>query len=217
MKYKKMILFLSAIIIVIVFLIYPYMKEKRTKLDSIKKKIIRFHIRANSDSEEDQAMKLRIRDEVLKQVGGKFEKSQSIKETRKIILENLETIEEIAKKEIKKEGKNYKVDISLEKDYFPTRSYGNMVFPSGEYEALKLIIGEGKGKNWWCVMFPPLCFVDITHGVSNDVDEEMETIVLEDDSEGEVEDDDEYTIKLKSKIVEVFEKTKDYLANLTME
>src|SRR5699024_10412795 len=135
-----------------------------------------------------------------------------------------------AEEEIKKEGKDYEVAVSLENDYFPTRSYGNLVFPSGEYEALKLTIGEGKGKNWWCVMFPPLCFVDITHGVPTDTDDDLYKKIIEEElnedleleEETEVieaigvpepielkEEDEETTIKLKSKLVEMFEKTKN--------
>ncbi len=246
MKHKKLILLLSAFIISIAFLIHPYVKEKKAYENTFKEQIIRFHIKANSDDEEDQALKLRIRDEILDQIGDKFETSHSIEESREIILENLDNIKEIAEEEIKKEGKDYEVAVSLEKDQFPTRSYGDMVFPSGEYEALKLTIGEGVGKNWWCVMFPPLCFVDITHGVPANIEEDMESTIHEEEfeerskieSEEKVEEteetdaietigvpepvelkkeEEENTIKLKSKVVEMFERTKDHLVEMTIE
>lgn len=236
MKHKKIILILIGFIISIAYLIHPYIKEKKAYENTFKEQIIRFHIKANSDREEDQALKLRIRDEILEEVGGKLEASHSIDESRKIITDNLDKIKKIAEEEIRKEGKDYDVAISLERDYFPTRSYGKMVFPSGEYEALKLTIGEGEGKNWWCVMFPPLCFVDINHGVPVDLDDDLDnTIVEEKEVEEELEEqevieaikvpepvelkeeEEETTIKLKSKIVEMFEKTRDYLVELTVE
>ncbi len=233
MKHKKLILILSAFIISIAFLIHPYIKENKANENTFKDQIIRFHIKANSDREEDQALKLRIRDEILGQVGEKFHTSHSIDESREIIIENLDTIKGIAEEEIKKEGKDYEVAVSLEKDHFPTRSYGDMVFPSGEYEALKLTIGEGKGKNWWCVMFPPLCFVDITHGIPKDTDEDIEKMFFEEESEEieeieameaigvpvpiELKEEEKNTIKLKSKVVEMFEKTRDYLVEMTID
>lgn len=224
MKHKKLILMLSIFIISFAYIIHPYIQEKKQSVDTFKEQIIRFHIKANSDELEDQALKLKIRDEILREVGGNFKHSTSIDETRHIIENNMDTIKAIAEKEIEKEGKDYEVDVYLGKDHFPTRHYGNIVFPSGEYEALKLTIGEGKGKNWWCVMFPPLCFVDITHGVSNDLDEELQEVLSEEDynqlrsnKEVEVEKKEEPEIKLKSKIAEVFERTRSYFARLSLD
>ena len=158
-------------------------------------------------------MKLKIRDKILSSMGEKFGSSHSKKETREIIYNNLENIKSIAEEEIKKEGKDYTVDVSLGQDTFPTKTYGDVTFPQGEYEALKVVIGEGKGKNWWCVMFPPLCFIDMTHGVTKDTEKELKGVLTEEEYALLLSEKEEPVV-LKSKIAEIFEKTKDYLANI---
>jgi len=211
MKYKKTILVLSLFIITFIYLIHPYMETKNT--NGFKENIIRFHIRANSDNEEDQIIKLKIRDTVLKEIGGKFKESKSIGETRNIIENNLENIQTIAENIILEEGKDYNINISLGNKKFPTRKYGNITFPAGEYESLIVTVGEGKGKNWWCVMFPPLCFVDINHSNTTSVEKDLEEILTEEEIEILLSNK-EPNIVLKSKIVEILEKTKIYFAQI---
>lgn len=214
MKHKKLILCLVLLIISIVYLIYPY-NDKNHK-ESFKKEIIRFHIKANSDKEEDQILKLKIRDEILKEMEGKFAKSKSIEETRNIILANMDNIKSISEDLIAKDGKDLSVDVSLGSREFPTRKYGDITFPSGEYETLMVTIGEGKGKNWWCVMFPPLCFVDIDHSNANNPSKDLGAALSEEEID-ELRADkepEEPTIILKSKIVEVIEKTRNNIVNM---
>lgn len=211
MKHKKLILSLSLLIISIVYIIHPYMISREAHVDGFKDQIIRFHIKANSDKEEDQALKLRIRDEILKEMGTQFGNSKSLDETRVIVEDNLENIKYITEKMIKEDGKDFPVDVSLGNKNFPTRKYGNITFPSGEYETLQVTIGEGKGKNWWCVMFPPLCFVDINHGNTNDVKKDLKEVLTEEEINLLLSDKDP-PIVLKSKIAEVLEKTKINLA-----
>ena len=197
MKYKKLILVLSLFIITFIYIIHPAV-EGYAK-DGFKDEIIRFHIRANSDKEEDQALKLKIRDEILDEMTEKFKYTKSIEESRRIIIANMDNMKSIAERVIEKEGKNYEVAITLGQDNFPTRKYGNMVLPTGEYETLLISLGEGKGQNWWCVMFPPLCFVDITHSVSYNLEKELGI---------QLEEGKEPTLKLKWKIVEIINKLK---------
>lgn len=197
MKYKKLILVLSLFIITFTYIIHPAV-EGYAK-DGFKDEIIRFHIRANSDKEEDQALKLKIRDEILDEMTEKFKYTKSIEESRRIIIANMDNMKSIAERVIEKEGKNYEVAITLGQDNFPTRKYGNMVLPTGEYETLLISLGEGKGQNWWCVMFPPLCFVDITHSVSYNLEKELGI---------QLEEGKEPTLKLKWKIVEIINKLK---------
>ena len=211
MKHKKLILSLSLLIISIVYIIHPYMISREAHVDGFKDQIIRFHIKANSDKEEDQALKLRIRDEILKEMGTQFGNSKSLDETRVIVEDNLDNIKYITEKMIKEDGKDFPVDVSLGNKNFPTRKYGNITFPSGEYETLQVTIGEGKGKNWWCVMFPPLCFVDINHGNTNDVKKDLKEVLTEEEI-NLLLSDKEPPIVLKSKIAEVLEKTKINLA-----
>ncbi len=214
MKYKKLILCLVLLIISIVYLIYPYANKNHK--ESFKEEIIRFHIKANSDKDEDQILKLKIRDEILKEMEYKFANSKSIEETRNIILANMENIKSISEDIIAKEGKDFSVDVSLGKRDFPTRKYGNVTFPSGEYETLMVTIGEGKGKNWWCVMFPPLCFVDIDHSNANNPTKDLGTVLSEEevDELRSYKEPEEPTIILKSKIVEVIEKTRNNIVNM---
>ncbi len=213
MKYKLLVLCLVLLIISTVYLIHPYTSKNHK--ESFKDEIIRFHIKANSNKEEDQALKLKIRDEILKEMGDKFANSKSIEETRYVILNNMENIKSISEDLIAKEGKDFSVDVSLGNRKFPTRKYGNITFPAGEYETLMVSIGEGKGQNWWCVMFPPLCFVDISHSNTNNSEKILGKVLSEEEvyklqSNKELE---EPTIILRSKIVEVFEKTKDNIVN----
>lgn len=133
-------------------------------VDEINTKLIRFHVIANSDNDEDQNLKLKVRDKVLEYIAPKLKDSQSIEQSRKIIKENDNSIKAIAEDTIKKSGYNYRIKTVLGFENFPIKTYGNITLPQGNYEAYRIIIGEGKGRNWWCVMFPPLCFVDITKG-----------------------------------------------------
>lgn len=133
-------------------------------VDDISGKLIRFHVIANSDKDEDQKLKLKVRDEILKYIAPKLKDSKSIDESREILRENNDKILEIASSVIKNNGYNYGVKSTLGRENFPEKTYGNITLPQGEYEAYRVLIGSASGKNWWCVMFPPLCFVDITKG-----------------------------------------------------
>jgi len=135
-----------------------------TLQNSIENKLIRFHVIANSDKAEDQALKLKVRDKVLEYIAPKLKASKSIEESRNILIQNDVNIKNIAYKVIKDNGYSYNLVTMLTKENFPVKTYGNITLPQGEYEAYRIIIGSGAGQNWWCVMFPPLCFIDITKG-----------------------------------------------------
>lgn len=137
--------------------------------EGIAKEIIRFHVIANSDSNKDQALKLKVKDQLVKKLSPLLKNASSIGEARAIIKKNEDLIQKVAIDTIKKNGYDYTVKVSLGKTYFPLKLYGNYSFPPGYYEALRVQIGDAQGKNWWCVMFPPLCFVDETYSI---VDEE---------------------------------------------
>lgn len=173
MKYKRTILILSLLLITFTYIVHPLVEEYIEPKEGYKDEIIRFHIRANSDKEEDQELKLKIRDEILKAMKVKFEDTVDLDESREIIVANMEAMKTITENVIQNEGEDYSVDITLGQDNFPTRKYGNLVFPAGDYETLLITLGEGSGQNWWCVMFPPLCFVDITHSVAYNLENEL--------------------------------------------
>ena len=129
---------------------------------ALAKSVIRLHVIANSDSDSDQALKLKVRDRIIKETQGIFDSQSTIYAAREDIERNLDTIMKIAQDEIAKNGCDYPVKVSLGMSDFPTKEYGELVLPAGSYEALRVEIGSAQGKNWWCVLFPPLCFVDET-------------------------------------------------------
>ena len=124
----------------------------------VRQEVLRLHILANSDSEADQALKLRVRDAVLEETGGLFAAAGTLEEAQAAALENLPAIEAAARRALAEAGSDAPVKAELTRMYFNTREYGeDTTLPAGEYQALRLSIGEARGRNWWCVMFPPLC------------------------------------------------------------
>ena len=132
--------------------------------------LIRFHVLANSDSEQDQAMKRAVRDAILKEVSPQLAVSQSLDESRQILKKVRPDMEDVGRSVVKVWGKDYAVHTEYGHFSFPTKSYGSLVLSAGNYEALRVVIGEGQGSNWGCVLFPPLCFIDIDHSTAVQVD-----------------------------------------------
>jgi len=135
---------------------------------------IRLRILANSNSETDQEIKRMVRDRVNEQITEWVSDLTNLEDARTIIVENLDELQEIAYEVLEEEGINQTIDIEFSEVAFPTKLYGNLLYPAGTYEAVLITIGEGKGANWWCVLFPPLCFLDFSRGtaVSEGVEEE---------------------------------------------
>lgn len=127
------------------------------KCEKISEKVFRLHIIANSNSIEDQELKLKVRDRILNDFGKELMYVEDLETSKKIVECNLERIKLIAKDEIKKNGYDYDVSAYIVDMYFDTRKYGKVSLPAGYYDALRITIGKAKGKNWWCVMFPPMC------------------------------------------------------------
>ncbi len=123
----------------------------------VREKVLRLHVIANSDSVSDQALKYAVRDELLKDGESIFSGSGTADEAEGKISDNILFLKETSEEVISKEGYDYNVNIDIGRTYFPTREYGNVTLPAGYYNAVRVIIGEGKGRNWWCVMFPPMC------------------------------------------------------------
>lgn len=201
----------------IISLISLYTFDVYKNRESYKNDLIRFHVIANSDSLKDQALKIKVRDRVMKEMHDKFN-TKDIKEAQRIVNENLEYVEKVAREEMKKYGYNYSVKAVLGESKFPTKSYGSIALPAGTYNALRVVIGSGEGKNWWCVLFPPLCFIDVKNGLTDEKtkgelrevlsEEEFNMINAAASKEGEL------PIKLKFKVVELLEKSKWRLSQL---
>lgn len=127
--------------------------------------LIRFHVRANSDSYDDQQLKLKVRDAVVDYMEELLKESECVEQSEQIIAANIEEILRVAMEIVHKEGYEYDLSGYIVEEYFPLRTYGSVTLPPGEYKAFRIDIGSAQGKNWWCVLYPPLCFVDVTHGV----------------------------------------------------
>ncbi len=135
---------------------------------SIASKILRFHVLANSDSKSDQEVKAKVRDAVGTYLGPLLEEADDIEETRKIVNDHMEEIIEVSKQTLRENGYDYAVEASVTHTDFPEKKYGSYTFPKGTYEALEIIIGEGEGKNWWCVLYPNMCFKGSVYEVVED-------------------------------------------------
>ena len=125
--------------------------------DALQEKMIRLHVIANSDSQADQALKLQVRDQVLAQADTLLSGQESAQQAAEILRDNLTPLAETAARTVSQAGFSYQVQVSLEDTWFPTRQYGDLSLPAGQYQALRVVIGQGEGKNWWCVVFPSLC------------------------------------------------------------
>lgn len=160
--------------------------------EGIAGKIFRLHVVANSDKEEDQELKLDVKKTVVDYLSRRLGSGTDLEETREYVLENLPEIEQAALKTIEEQGKDYPISAVVEKTYFPDKTYGDCTFPAGEYEALNIRIGKGEGKNWWCVLYPSLCFIDDTWGiVSREKKEELREILTEEEFRAVLEDPEE--------------------------
>jgi len=164
---------------------------------AVREEVLRLHILANSDSDADQKLKLRVRDRVLAETGELFSGAESLEKAQSLARDNLQKIEAAAKDEISKSGFNYDVSAGLCRMYFETRHYDGYTLPAGMYDAVRVEIGSAEGKNWWCVMFPPICL-----GSAMDKDE-LEK-VLSESGEDVITGTQKY--KAKFFIVELFER-----------
>lgn len=160
-------------------------------------KIIRFHVLANSDSKEDQELKLKVRDAVgalmQQELVGVTDKAGS----RRVIAGNLDRIEETAREVVAGQGYSYPVAASICQVDFPEKTYGNYTFPAGEYEALQLTIGAGEGQNWWCVMYPNMCFFNSMYQVVDEEAEKSLEQVLTKEEYQAVMEEGNYRVKFK--------------------
>lgn len=151
---------------------------------AIPEESIRLRILANSDSLEDQWIKRKLRDEIIEIMAGWAEQPATIDEARVMIEQRLPQFRERIDDTLRQYGYRYDYEIEVGQVYFPAKMYGNEVYPAGEYEAMRITLGEGYGKNWWCVLFPPLCFVDVVSGeaIPKDSSSDHEADDVEEDS-----------------------------------
>lgn len=209
-KTKKNILILALLFAIFtIFSAASYAKSVSTDLSS---SVFRLHVIANSDSQEDQTLKYKVRDALLSYMNTLSMNLSNKEDVIKTAQENLTAFKKIAEDVIAENGFDYDVNVEIGNFEFPTKTYGDISLPSGYYDALRVKIGESKGQNWWCVMFPPLCFVDVSSGVVPEDSKEDLQESLSDEDYSVISDDSEIT-QFKFKIVELFKNFGFKIAN----
>lgn len=202
---KKIKYILILLILLIAFIFISISSYAHTISQDLSNNFFRLHIIANSDSTEDQNLKLKIRDNIIDYMNTLSYDGLSKESAIELTQTNLLEFQKIAESTISNSGYNYPVKLSIGNFYFPTKYYGNISLPAGYYDALKIEVGNASGQNWWCSLFPPLCFVDISSGVIDDTTENDLKNSLSDEEFAIITGDSE-NIKLKFKIVEMLSK-----------
>lgn len=177
-------------------------KERERNQEELSEHVIRFHVRANSDEEEDQKLKEKVKSNLVAYVSPLLKECDSKEESKVVLEEEMEELNEIALATIHEEGYDYDVSIYFSEEEFPMKEYGDVLIPSGEYEALRVDIGEAAGENWWCLIYPPLCFID---GSTVIVDEEGKEVLKEEVGEEvyrEMLIEEKPEVKIRFKLIE---------------
>lgn len=198
--------FLILIFLLFIYTIICAVSYVNAVSSNIESSVFRLHVIANSDSKEDQDLKYIVRDNILTYINEISKNASTKEEVIEIAQNNIDTIKQIAQETVYENGYNYSVNIKIGNFAFPTKQYGDISLPAGFYDALRVEIGSASGQNWWCVMFPPLCFVDVSSGV---VPEESKEVLQENLSYEEYnllsENQNNSDMNFKFKIVELFQ------------
>ena len=206
--------YIILILILFLFLIFSAYSYASTVNENLSDNVFRLHVIANSDSKGDQDLKYKVRDKLIEYMKSITSNIENKEEVINIAYNNIENFQKIAEQVIKDNGFNYPVKVEIGNFSFPTKTYGDISFPSGFYDALKVEIGNASGQNWWCVMFPPLCFVDVTSGVVPESSKEnLETNLGQEEYDIISNNNESDVIEFKFKIVEFFEDLGIKLAN----
>lgn len=206
---KKLNFILILTILIFLYIVLLSFNYSQALSYNLSDSVFRLHIIANSDSSADQELKLKVRDNIIEYMNTLTSSSSDKKDVISMVNNHLDSFKEIALNTIKENGYNYDVNIEIGNFHFPTKSYGDISFPAGNYDALKIEIGDAIGQNWWCVLFPPLCFVNSSTGVvpddsKNTLKENINSESYEIISEGNNSNDNTSDIKIKFKIIEFF-------------
>lgn len=206
MKTFKEIIILSILLLTYIFInAYTY---SNIISENISKNVFRLHIIANSDQEEDQKLKYAVRDSIIDYMNYLCQNSSSKEETISIISSHLNDFKNLADKIILKEGFSYHANVELGNFKFPTKSYHDITFPAGFYDALEIKIGKASGKNWWCVLYPSLCFINATDSVlTNESKLQLKNSMSEEEYKI-ISENNNHPTNIKFKLVEFFNKTK---------
>ena len=207
-NFKK---FLIIIVLFVVYILLSLFSYSNAVSADISDSVFRLHVIANSDSKEDQDLKYKVRDALIEYMNSISKNVSSKEEAIQLANQNKEEFYNIAKEVISDNGFNYDVNIEIGNFSFPTKTYGDISLPAGFYDALKVEIGSSNGQNWWCVMFPSLCFVDVSEGVVPEDSKESLQSTMEEEEYNLISSDN-FEFKLKFKLVELFENAKIIMA-----
>lgn len=207
LNFMKNTKFRNLILLTFLLFLYVFISAQSyvTAISSnLSQAVFRLHVIANSDSDEDQALKLKVRDALLDYMNDISSDCSTKEEAISLANEHKSDFQSIAEKTIAENGYDYSVEINIGNFYFPTKNYGDISLPAGFYDALRVKIGEAKGKNWWCVMFPSLCFIDVSSGVVDEEAKENLEQNLEEESYDIISNNSNSEIKFKFKLIEFF-------------
>jgi len=203
--FKRLIIVLLLLILFIFISAISYVSAVS---NNIANGVFRLHVIANSDSPEDQNLKYIVRDELIKYMNTLAKDCNSKQEVIEIAKNNISNFENIAKKTIKDNGFNYNVTVEIGNFDFPTKTYGDITLPAGTYDSLKIKIGKSEGQNWWCVMFPPLCFVDVTTGIVPEESKKEMKEAMPEEEYSLISNTNNSEVNFKFKLIEFFENIK---------
>lgn len=202
-KYSILLLFLLFLYITISAFSYV-----NAVSDDLASSVFRLHVIANSDSKEDQDLKYIVRDNVLSYMNEICKDAKSKTKAIDIATKHQDEFKKIALDTICENGFDYDVDVEIGNFSFPTKTYGDISLPSGYYDALRIKIGNASGQNWWCVMFPPLCFVDVSSGIVPDESKEVMKNDLSSEEFSLISNEESSEISFKFKLIELFQNAK---------
>ena len=191
------------VLVVLLVLVYIGSKNESEFVTSeeLKGKLLRYHVVANSDGEVDQQVKLKVKEAVLAKLEEPLKEAESSDGAKEIIEQNLSMITNVANSILEEENAGYKAKVRIGEQYFPTKIYGDLTLPPGEYEALIIELGRAQGKNWWCVLFPTLCFIEPDYGVLPEESKEKLAKILTTEEYYAVMSEDNTEVKVESKVI----------------
>lgn len=200
--------FITVLFLLVIFVFVSALSYVSAVSSNISNSVFRLHVIANSDSTEDQNLKYIVRDELIKYMNEISQNCTTKQEIINLAQKNISNFESIAKKTIQQNGYDYNVSVEIGNFDFPTKSYGDITLPAGNYDSLRVKIGKAEGQNWWCVMFPPLCFVDVTSGIVPEESKQEMKEAMPEEEYSLISETDNSEISFKFKLIEFFENIK---------
>lgn len=204
-KYKRLKATLFVCLFLLFTMAFAYITPFFAQSQAIAEDVLRLHIIANSDSETDQALKYTVRDAVLRSMQDKFLGADTLEETVRIAQENRQSMQDTANAVLAQNGAAYAAQVTIDREYFNTRAYEEVTFPAGCYASVVITLGEGGGKNWWCVMYPAICLPEVQ-------EDDLDTVL--NDDEMTVIESDKYDVRFK--IVEIYQEIVSFFQEKTM-